>query len=167
MRQEYISLTTAIELFEQYKCDETIIIKDPDFMGSLEGSILSHRDNESDNDITFELIKPQYNLLDFIFRDHKIVLMGKKILNNTMVEIDLTYLKNVWWLGKLVIAPLSDACHLRNSYDYQTSYNPATNYDVLCLNDAIIYTELSILYKDFVELVREIYPPRKSKKLSI
>lgn len=140
MRTEYISITVAIQLFEDYEidCTRDAIIKYAHASGM-----------PRDEDVFMTVheipgLYPNAGLPSLIAKQ-KIKLYGKNQLSDDKEQL-------------VVIHDFPSACNfcLRNSYDYTISYNTAINYDVICciINNDVIYKDVSIKYIDLVTLIR-------------
>jgi len=139
-RPNYISLTTAIEMFEEYRAEkaQNFSCKGDNITPFTEmGSIL------------------YYDFLYFIV-SQKLSLYGLNNKTKIFEPVPERLVSQILWDDDN--KDLRSSCYIRNTYDYKNTYNPSTNYDALYNynNTEPLYTNLCVLYQDLVDLVKEI-----------
>lgn len=151
MTSKYISLTEAINLYEEYKIE---------FFRNVitDGNQIS---DTADLEIRYNAtnIKTQYSLVDHISKG-AISLYGKCVIGLDMKKVPKTITSQLISrdLPECFYGISSERYSIYNNYDYETIYNPSTNYDVLFSpigHD--LYTHLSIEYKELEKLVKYIF----------
>jgi hypothetical protein len=178
MKTDYISLTTAIELFEENKrsyinttkqseADVNICVKNRKmrwYANEDEYNRLSPIHRIEDNKIECNNICDSHlnQLTDFIFH-----IINSKIPLYS-IDQDFSYRKipdqvlgNIEYFSLDTVSLLS-TCAFKykvcSNYTYEQAYNPSTNYDVLknITTDEIEYINLSIKSDEFKEFMRKI-----------
>src|SRR5271154_149505 len=130
MKTRYISLTTAINFWEEYKIDYVRkLIKNPSFVyieyeNSGQPDIASIHMNTTDSP---RIIEKTADLLYHIKRN-KINLYGKRIEDTEITKIPEGILSLITYED---FHPYDyNGYVICNNYDYKESYNPSVNYDV-------------------------------------
>jgi hypothetical protein len=145
MRTKYISLTTAINFWEEYKIDYVQKHMNP-IIGEKDMPLLIDKVE----------IEKTGDLINHIARD-KISLFGKKEKENIVTKIPRQILSFITIedgypldLHRYVIC---------NNYDYKESYNPSINYDVLkrYSTGVYLYTELSIESEELNDYIKALF----------
>lgn len=157
-KPEYISLTTAIDMFEEYKIEiiqyAGLINEDP----RSGGDVFPSSGDDIYKDFLYFIIVQRISLFGINTMNNLLEVLPEsvvsKIYSNSTNQIHWTLTSTSWKLQWDV-----GNYHLRNNYDYMGGYNPSTNYDVLYFSsgESPVYTYLCVLYKDFVELVKKVY----------
>jgi hypothetical protein len=147
MKTKYISLTTAIGLWEEYKIDYVRkLIKNPSF---------STMDNDTIFSFAKDSIKQTADLVYHI-KMGEINLYGKQKEDTEIMKISDGVLSLITYED---FHPFDfDRYVICNNYDYKESYNPSVNYDVLkYVTGTNHYTDLSIEYKELNNYIKVLF----------
>ena len=162
MKTQYISLTTAINFWEEYKIDYVRkLIKNPSFVyieyeNSGQPDIASIHMNATDSPEFFERA---CDLLYHIKRN-KINLYGKKKQDTELVKLDEHTVSLIIYENMEVtqLDPYKIGYEFYNSYNYKESYSSSVNYDTLRLVIGDIrYTDLSIEYEELNDYIKALF----------
>lgn len=153
MKTEYISLTEAIALFEEYKLDYLRNSKDDIITseGEYIGSIIKF---DPTTDFLFHIQSGKINLYGKLWSEKTVLKKIPDVITSKIQCIEPIF----------VFSIISYVIY--NNYDYKESYNPSVNYDVLRSTSTLedIYTELSVEYKELVELIKSIFKEEETNE---
>lgn len=158
MKTQYISLTQAINFYEEYKID--YIRSQIKTYGSPSLSSISfERDS---GDVIFSLNEQDSlefapKTVDFLYhiKEKKINLYGTSRENKEFIKIP----ENILGLITCIGPNLVDEYYIYNSYEYRESFHPSTNYDTLIdmATAKIKYKNLSIEYEELRDYIKILY----------
>lgn len=154
MKTEYISLTQAIEIFEEHKitymCNlDKTLVNQTQHCQYESGMVMNESYINITTDFIFHVINLKIPLYSATNRDFSYQKIPDAVANN------IEYFPPD-------ISSLLSTCAFKyevcNNYDYKQTYNPSTNYDVLknTATNEIEYFHLSIKSSEFAEFMRKI-----------
>jgi len=165
MKTQYISLTTAIGLYEEYKIDyvRKLVTRDLNSWQKDVAELVMGDFEETEKSPTSEIdIYKTASFLDHIYKN-KIRLYGKKKPSFPFIQPDMPLIhinENVLLLeyrddNNLIKYQFK----FEHNYDYITSYNTSVNYDVLkyVFTGDIRYTDLSIEYEELNDFIKALF----------
>lgn len=155
MRANYISLTVAIDLFEQNRnkfVRDRLVITDQDEDAPSISNMIYIKDSN---------IEATTSLFSFI-HDGKLDLYGTlDSPDGIYCQIPESITNNINWIEPLIHRDYI----ICNNYDYKESYNPSSNYDVLRRYADVenIYYSLSVIHEQLIELIESVHGGKKVK----
>jgi Zn ribbon nucleic-acid-binding protein len=166
MKTKYISLTTAIGLWEEYKIDYVRKLVECDFNSWQKDKaieIAHHGNSETEKDPTSEIDVYKTASLFYHIYLEKIKLYGKKKQTPPFINPNIPLLQIDESVLLLEYRDDNNFVQYQfkfeHNYDYTTGYNPSVNYDVLkyVFTGDIRYTDLSIEYEELNNYIKVLF----------
>lgn len=147
MRTQYISVTNALNLFEECKINYI-------------------RDNTIENGVTQGLIMEAITDFLFFISNGKLDLYGAIAPDGLQYKIPESITRKISWVKPLVAGDYI----ICNNYDYTCAHNSSVNYDGLrhYPSPHNVYYDLSVCHSQLFELMKSIYnPDNKQNNITI
>lgn len=153
MRVDYISLTQAINFFEEYRIKNIDIIKIVEEGRSINPTAIQGKTSIEKYNPFFAFIKDNIPIYGKKYPDDRYSILEKIPLSITSRLIDSETFEIFGDSRAWELEPVPKYT-IFNRYDYNDYYNPSTNYDALKeLRGKVLYTDISIKETDFIKFI--------------